>query len=114
MSGKGQIYGRLFVELSPPELDYVLLRVNSHRHVLVRSKERVALSWNDKIRLEEIRTNLFGEKDLHLRINGLALGPGDVRNVGALCGPRGKKAHPVQVKKGSLLLGEIFFDVEGS
>lgn len=114
VSGKGHIYGRLYVKLAPPRLDYVVLGINGHRQALVRPEGRVSLSRKDRISLEEIRTNLFDERGLQLRVEGRAMAHGEPQSVRDLCPSREKAVHQVQVRKGPLLVGTIFFDVEDS
>jgi hypothetical protein len=110
-SRNDHLYGRLYVELAPPKLDYVILKVNSHKHVLLKPKERVSLSPKDEICLEEIRTNLSDNKGLHLHINGHKVRFGERTGMKTLYPSPGSSGNPVQIKKDDLILGEVFIHV---
>jgi hypothetical protein len=105
-----KILGRLIVRLVPPRLDYLILRVNSHRHLLLRSEDTISLSREDKICFEEIQTNVYNTKGIHLHINGHTMRAGELRELGTLCA---SPHNQVRVKKGQLVLGRIFINVDG-
>lgn len=102
------ILGRLVVRLTPPGMDYLVLKINDHRHVFLRSEDTVSLSRDDKIGLEAIQTNLYNKKGIHLNINGNKIKPGDMRELRTLNPSQGDLNQQVQIKKGSLVLGRIF------
>jgi hypothetical protein len=102
-----QLFGRAVVRLAPPKMNYMILKVNSHQHLLVRPKDTVSLSRKDRICLEEIQTNLHSPRDLHLSINGHKIKPGETRNLKELCPYSGSAHHQATVQKGPLVLGSI-------
>jgi hypothetical protein len=105
-----KILGRLIVRLVPPRLNYLILRVNNHRHFLLRSEDTISLSREDKICLEEIQTNAYNTKGIRLHINGHTIRAGELWKLATLCAsPR----NQVSVKKGPLVLGRIFINVNG-
>ena len=103
--------GRLLVRLIPPKIDYLVLKVNSDKHVFLRLEEKISLSEKDQISLEEIHTNLYNKEDIHLSINGYELKQGDVRKLDALGPSDGYMHHQVNVKKGPIVLGKIFIEM---
>ena len=107
-----RVLGRMVVRLVPPKMDYLVLKINDHRHVYLRSEDTVSLSMENRISLEEIQTNLYNESDIRLKINEHLLKPGEVRELRALCALEGHSSHPVQVKKGALVLGQVFIRTE--
>ncbi|MBW1888567.1 MAG: hypothetical protein JRI52_09505, partial [Deltaproteobacteria bacterium] len=107
-SRKDHVLGRLLVRLAPPRLNYLILKVNNHRHILLRSEERVSLSSDDKICLEEIQTNFYSNSGIHLSINGHKIKPGEVRRLARLCA---SPNNQVEVKRGPLVLGRIFINM---
>jgi len=107
-SHEDNILGQLLVRIAPPRLRYLVLKVNGHRHILLRSEERVSLSRDDKICLEEIQTNFYSNSDIHLSINGQKIKPGEVRSLAKLCASTNNQ---VEVKRGPLALGRIFINM---
>ncbi|MBW1912280.1 MAG: hypothetical protein JRI43_03735 [Deltaproteobacteria bacterium] len=101
--------GRLTVRLVPPKLDYLVLRVNDNRHVLLRHEESVSLSMKDSICMEEIQTNLYNKSGIYLNINGHKIKSGELRGLRELCDSRHNQFN---IRKGSLALGRIFIDTE--
>jgi hypothetical protein len=101
----------MVVRLTPPRMDYLVLRINNRKHILLRSEDAVSLSKNDKIFLEEIQTNLHTRADIHLQINGHRIKPGEMGNLGKLCSRSGHSNQEVRIKKGPLLLGKVFINV---
>jgi hypothetical protein len=119
LNNKGELYeiiasegdrtlGRMVVRLIPPKMDYLILRINDHRHVYLKPEDTVSLSMENQICLEEIETNLYSEKGIHLEFNEHLLEPGEVRELRALCPLEGHSSHPIQVKKGALVIGQVF------
>jgi len=108
-----KILGRFFVRLSPPELDYLILKVNGDCHRVLRAGEMLSLSKRDEIRLEEIQTNIHDKSGFHLSINGHILKPGENRSVDLLFrGALGSREHEVLVKKDGMILGRIRLALE--
>jgi hypothetical protein len=109
--GDNNALGRLVVRLAPPRMDYLILKINNHRHIYLRSEDTVSLSTKDKICLEEIQTNLHNESGIHLNINGHNIKPGEIKELRKLCGSAGYSNHQVKVKKGPLVLGRVFINM---
>ena len=103
-----QILGRMVVRLTPPGMDYLVLKVNSNRHLFLRSGDTVSLSRNDRICMEEIQTNLYSKKGIYLSINGHKMKQGEKKELRTLCASLKDTRHQVRIKKGPLLLGRIF------
>jgi hypothetical protein len=108
--GKTMI-GRLVVRLMPPKMEYLILQINGNQHLFLRPEEKISLSEKDQISLEEIHTNLYSKKGIHLSINGHKLRQGDVRKLNNLVPTNGYRHHQVKVKKGRLVLGKIFIEM---
>ena len=106
------VLGQLSVSLKPPRLDYLVLKVNGHRHVLLKPDDSVAIAGEDKICLEAIQTNLFSKKSVHLSINGHRMNTGDVRKLNKLCSSQGSTVHHVKIKNGPIIMGRVFIQVE--
>ena len=109
VSRKDDILGRLIVRLVPPRMDYLVLRVNDHRHILLRPEDNVSLSMRDKICMEEIQTNLYNKSGIHLNINGHKVGSGEWRQLNDLCD---STKNQLNVRKGNLVLGRIFIHAD--
>jgi hypothetical protein len=105
------ILGRMVVRLLPPKMDYLVLRIDDHRHVYLRPEDTVSLSMENRICLEEIETNLYSKNGVGLKFDEHLLKPGEVRELRALCALEGHSRHPVQVKKGALVLGQVFISI---
>lgn len=101
--------GKLIVELIPPKLHFLVLKVNDHRHILLRPDDSISLSIQDVIRMEEIQTNLCDNRDVHLSINGHTFGPGESRELNELCTSR---HNQVNIRMGPLLLGKVFINTD--
>ena len=112
VSEGNHVLGRLIVRLAPPRMDYLILKVNNHRHIYLRSEDAVSLSRKDKICLEEIQTNLHNEGGIHLNINGHNIKPGEIRELRELCASARYSNHQVRVKKGPLVLGRVFINMK--
>ncbi len=113
-SQEGNILGRIIVRLGPPRLDHLILKVNNNRHHFLRSEDTISLSLQDKICLEEFQTNLYSKRGIHLYINGHKIKPGEERELKELCIPPGHLNYKAKVKKGSLVVGEIFINMDGN
>ena len=109
---KKDVLGRFLVHLSPPKMDYMVLRVNSHLHHFLRPEQKVALSRQDEICLEEISTNLYTKKGIHLAVNGHSVKPGEIARVEDLCGSNAGNRHRVDIRKGKMVLGSVTFVLE--
>ena len=99
------------LRLTRPKMDYLLLRVNSHRRVLLRSDDAVSLSPDDEIFFEDIRTNLHSTSGVHLSINGHTLNPGEAFRLKEVCPPSEDSHQQVKIRKGPLLLGQIVIEM---
>lgn len=101
--------GKLIVKLIPPKLNFLVLKVNDHRHILLRPEDSVSLSLQDAICMEEIQTNLFDNRKIHLSVNGHKFGPGESMELNELCTLR---RNQVNVQMGPLLLGRVFINMD--
>jgi hypothetical protein len=109
ITSKGDnIIGRMVIRLTPPRLDYLILKINNHKHVYLRPEDAVSLSKKDKICLQEVQTNLYNKRGIHLNINGHKIKPGEIRDLKELCGASGYLKHQAKVSKGPLVLGRVF------
>jgi hypothetical protein len=98
--------GRLTIKLLPPKMNYLVLKVNDNRHVLLRPEDSVSLSIRDEICMEEIHTNLYNASGIYLSVNGHKMGMGELKGLNDLCT---SSVNQINVQKGRLLLGSIFF-----
>jgi hypothetical protein len=122
LDGKGEAYeilvsqgdttlGRAIVKLTSPKMDFLVLRVNSHGHHILKPKSALSVSREDTICVEEIWTNLSSIDGISLKINGHTVLPGEERSIKALY-PAAKSSDPyLKVEKGSLVLGMITLNV---
>ncbi|MGD8230272.1 MAG: M14/M99 family metallopeptidase [Desulfobacteraceae bacterium] len=109
IASKGDnVIARMTIRLTPPRMDYLILKVNNHKHVYLRPEDAVSLSRKDKICLQEVQTNLYNTGDIHLSINGHKIKPGEIRDLKELCGASACLKHQAKVSKGSLVLGRVF------
>jgi hypothetical protein len=112
IASKGDnVIGRMAIKLTPPRMDYLILKVNNNKHVYLRPEDAVSLSKKDKICLQEIQTNLYNKRDILLSINGHKIKPGEIRQLRELCGASGYLKHLAKVTKGPLVLGRIFLNM---
>jgi len=122
LDGKGEAYeivvhhgdtllGRGVVKLASPTVDFLVLRVNGHGRHILRPKSALAVSREDTICIEEIRTNLSSNDGVRLRINGQTLLPGEERSVRELYPAAKTSDSQLKVEKGSLVLGMITLNV---
>lgn len=113
-SQEGNVLGRIIVRLDPPKMEHLILKVNNNKHHFLRSEETISLSLKDKIYLEEVGTNLYSKKGIHLYINGHKIEPGEERELKELCTSPGHVNNQASIKKGPLVLGRIFIDMDGN
>ena len=113
-SQEGNVLGRIIVRLDPPKMEHLILKVNNNKHHFLRSEETISLSLKDKIYLEEVGTNLYSKKGIHLYINGHKIEPGEERELKELCTSPGHVNNQASIKKGPLVLGRIFIDMVGN
>ncbi len=102
---------RAILRLTRPKMDYLLLRVNSHTRLLLRSDDAVSLSPDDEIFFEDVGTNLHNIGGVHLSINGHKLSPGEAFRLKEVCPHSGNTPQQVRIEKGPLLLGKIVIEV---
>jgi hypothetical protein len=107
-----RVLGRMVVRLAPPKMDYLILKVNNHRHVYIKAEDTLTLAMEDRISLEKIQTNLYSDREIRLRINGHSLKPGQAGDLATLCAPEVNGHYPVQVMNGPLVLGKVFIRTE--
>jgi hypothetical protein len=105
------IIGRMLIRLTPPRMDYLILRVNNHKHVYLRPEDAVSLSKKDKICLQEVQTNLYNKGGIHLSINGHKIKRGEIRQLRELSGASGYLKYQAKVTKGPLVLGRVFINM---
>lgn len=101
--------GELKVKLIPPKLNYLSLKINNARHILLGPEDSVTLSLNDKIRMEEVTANLYDNSDISVSINGKNLTSEDSVDVRNICTPG---HNELKVLNGGLLIGKVYFDME--
>lgn len=112
IASKGDnVIGRMHIRLTPPRMDYLILKVNDHKHVYLRPDDAVSLSRKDKICLQEVQTNLHSTKGIHLSINGHKIKPGEIRELRELSGASAYLKHQAKVTKGPLVLGRVFINM---
>jgi hypothetical protein len=104
------LLGRVLVRLYPPKMDYMIIRLNSHKHLYLRPEESVSLSREDVVTLLNIQTNLYSSKDLHLQVNGRRIRPGESKKIRDLFAASKASRHEATVRKGPLVLGSIFLN----
>jgi hypothetical protein len=106
-----EVLGKMNIKLSPPRLDYLIFKINDQRHLYLKPNDRISLSGEDDILLEEIQTNLFDKKGIHLSINGQEIGLGQRRKIKALCTSSKNSDYQIRVVKGPIVLGSIFISM---
>ncbi len=112
IASKGDnVIGQMKIRLTPPRMDYLVLRINDSKHIYLRPEDAVYLSKKDKICLQEVQTNLYSKKDIHLSINGHKIKPGEMKELRELCGTSSYLKHQVKVTNGPLVLGRIFINM---
>ena len=109
VSRDDEILGKLIIRLTPPKLNYLVLKVNDHRHVLLRPEDSVSLSLKDKISMVEMNTNLEDKSGIYLSINGYRLGLGDLTGLKELCT---SQHNQFNIQKGPLMLGRVFINLK--
>lgn len=112
IASKGNnIIGRMLIRLTPPRMDYLILKVNNHKHVYLRPEDAVSLSKEDKICLQEVQTNLYNKGGIHLSINGHKIKPGEIRQLRELSGASAYLKYQAKVTNGPLVLGRVFINM---
>jgi hypothetical protein len=112
IASKGDnVIGQMKIRLTPPRMDYLVLRINNSKHIYLRPEDAVTLSKKDKICLQEVKTNLYDKRDIHLSINGHKIKPGEIKELRELCGTSSCLKHEVKLTSGPLVLGRIFIDM---
>ena len=100
--------GNLNIRLVQPKMDYLVLKIDNNRHVLLRPDESVSLSSKDNIVLEAVATNLFNNDGVHLEINGCRIKTGERGVIGELCKAR---RNEVNIKKGRIHIAKIIVNM---
>ncbi|MGD9322173.1 MAG: hypothetical protein PVH99_19525, partial [Desulfobacteraceae bacterium] len=112
IASKGDnVIGRMTIRLTPPRMDYLILKINNYRHVYLRPEDAVSLSKKDKICLQEVQTNLHNKGGIHLSINGHKIKLGEIKGLEELCGASAYLKHQAKVSKGPLVLGRVFINM---
>jgi len=122
LDGKGETYeivvtqgetllGRGIVKLASPKVEFLVLRVNGHGHHILKPKSAFAVSREDTICIEEIRTNLSSSDGVSLKINGQTVLLGEEKSVKELYPAAKASDSQLKVEKGSLVLGMITLNV---
>ncbi len=122
LDGKGETYeivvtqgetllGRGIVTLASPKVEFLVLRVNGHGRHMLKPKSAFAVSRDDTICIEEVRTNLSSSDGVSLKINGQPVLLGEERSVKELYRAAKAMDSQLKVEKGSLVLGMITLNV---
>lgn len=105
------IIGQFNVRLKAPRLNFLSLKMNGTERILLGPEDSITFSVNDKIRVEEIATNLYNGSEVSMSINGKKLANGDPDEIGELCTLH---RNEVSVHSGSLIIGKVYIDIEGN
>ena len=100
--------GNLNIRLIQPEMNYLVLKIDNKKHVLLRPGESVTLSSKDNILLEAVETNLINGDGVHLEINGHRIRTGETAVAGEFCKSR---RNEVNIRKGKLHIAKIILDL---
>lgn len=100
--------GKLDIRLAQPKMDYLVLKVNNKKHILLRPDESITLSSNDNILLEAVKTNLVNNSGIYMEINSQKIRVGETGTIGEISKTTRTE---VRIKKGSNLLAKIFIDI---
>jgi hypothetical protein len=112
IASKGDnVIGQMNIRLTPPRMDYLVLKINDSKHIYLRPEDAVSLSKKDKICLQAVQTNLYNKRDIHLSINGHKIKPGEIRELRELCGTSSYLKHQAKVTNGPLVLGRVFINM---
>ncbi|MBW1700521.1 MAG: hypothetical protein JRJ50_00125 [Deltaproteobacteria bacterium] len=107
------ILARFYVSLSPASFDYLILNVNDRSHMVLRPGDTLPISARDEICLDDVKTNLHGEKGFHLSIDGYELRAREKQSIGRFFrGPADKNKYEALVKKNRIVLGKINFSLQ--
>ncbi len=100
--------GHLDIRLIQPQMEYLVLRINSNRHALLRPDESISLSVQDTLFFEAVATNLTDNNPVYIVINGKKIGKGGSGITGEICSA---KRNEVIVRKGALVISRVFIDI---
>lgn len=89
-------------------MDYLVLKVNNKKHILLRPDESITLSSNDNILLEAVETNLVNNSGIYMEINSQKIRVGETGTIGEISKTTRTE---MRIKKGSNLLAKIFIDI---
>lgn len=104
-----KLVGRFLVRLHPPRMNYLLLRLDDQRLVGLKPGDSLSLNGIRQVRLEDVRTNLFCDDDITLRINGHTLKRGENVLLTELRGGGGADlGGAAVVQNGPSVLGEVY------
>jgi hypothetical protein len=118
LQGKGNSYeivvtegeaviGRAVVRLSPPKMNYLILKVNGQKYHYVKPEDVVFLSLEDTVCVEEVRANLHNPQGVSLNVNGHSLKSGDEVPVKKLFPSSKPSTYAAKIEHRSALLGKI-------
>jgi len=102
--------GKMLIRILPAQVEYLLFKINDQKWVLVKSKEQINLSRDDKFSLEEVQTNLSQKQEIFLQINGQKIKTGEVKRVKDLF-PNSSNKQTIEIKNGPMLLGSFVIEI---
>ena len=100
----------MLIRILPAQVEYLLFKINDQKWVLVKSKEQINLSRDDKFSLEEVQTNLSQKQEIFLQINGQKIKTGEVKRVKDLF-PNSSNKQTIEIKNGPMLLGSFVIEI---
>jgi len=110
---KGKKLGGFFVQLNPAILDYLLLKVNDNKHMVLRLGETIPLSKTDKIHIEEIKTNLHDQDNIHFSINEKNIKKGENYHITNLIEfKKYQSNHQLTVTKDLKVIANFALDIQ--
>jgi hypothetical protein len=104
------ILGKIWVRILPPQVNYLLFKINDQKWILVKSKEQINLARDDQFSLEEIQTNLPQKSEIYLQTNGQKIKIGEPKRVKDLF-PNGSNKQTIEIKTGATLLGSFVLEI---
>ncbi len=108
-----KLVGRFLVRLHPARMNYLLLRLDDQRLVGLKPGDSLSLNGIRQVRLEDVRTNLFCDDDITLRINGHTLKRGEhVLLTELRGGGEADLGGAAVVQSGPSVLGEVYLRAE--
>ncbi len=112
-SMKGKKLGKFFVQLKPAILDYLLLKINDNKHMVLRLGETIPLSKTDQIHIEEIKTNLQDQNNIHFSINDKSIKKGKNYQIANLIElKKSQSNHQLIVKKDLKIIANFTLDIQ--